>query len=62
MEWMFGKVESDWSKEYEIIKSLPIPCQDVYSTVCVMNEILNGGFNQLFFNSTIIFGDSPLQP
>lgn len=57
MAWMMGKVETDWSKELEIISTLPTPCQNVYSTVNVMNEILNGGFNQLFFNSTIIFAE-----
>ncbi|HHU55656.1 MAG TPA: DMP19 family protein [Acholeplasmataceae bacterium] len=52
MDWMFEKVDAD---EFIIISKLPTPCQDVYSTVTIMNEVLNGGFNQLFFNSTVEF-------
>jgi hypothetical protein len=49
--WMNNKIEKDWSNQHKIIESLPKPCQDIYACVIVANEINNGGFNQLFFNS-----------
>lgn len=52
MSWMWGKFNEDWINQYEIIESLPKPCQDVYSCCIVVDEINNGGLNQLFFNST----------
>ena len=52
MSWMWGKFNKDWTNQHEIIESLPEPCQDVYSCCTVVDEINNGGLNQLFFNST----------
>lgn len=52
MSWMWGKFDKDWTNQYEIIKALPKPCQDVYACCTVVDEINNGGLNQLFFNST----------
>jgi len=52
MSWMWGKFNEDWTNQYEVIESLPKPCQDVYSCCTVVDEINNGGLNQLFFNST----------
>ncbi len=52
MSWMWNKFNKDWSNQYEVITSLPKPCQDVYSCRTVSDEIDNGGFNQLFYNST----------
>ena len=52
MSWMWGKFNKDWTNQYEVIKALPKPCQDVYACCTVVNEINNGGLNQLFFNST----------
>lgn len=53
MGWMWGKVEEDWSMEAETLKSLPKPCRDVYSCITAIDEVLNGGLNQLFFNSSV---------
>ena len=52
MSWMWDKFNEDWSNQYEIIESLPKPCQDVYSCCTVVDEINYGSLNQLFFNST----------
>ena len=52
MSWIWNKFNKEWSDQYEIVQSLPKPCQDVYSCRTVFDEINNGGFNQLFFNST----------
>lgn len=52
MSWMWGKFEEDWTDQYEVIESLPKPCRDVYACCTVVDEINNGGLNQLFFNST----------
>ena len=51
MGWMWGMFNEDWSDQYEIITSLPNPCQAVYSCRTVTDEINNGGINQLFYNS-----------
>lgn len=52
MSWMWGKFDEDWTNQYEVIESLPKPCRDVYACCTVVDEINNGGLNQLFFNST----------
>jgi len=55
MSWMWTKCsgsDEDWDNQLETISSLPKPCQDVYSTRTVIDEVNNGGLNQLFFNST----------
>ena len=52
MSWIFGKFNRNWSNQYEVIISLPRPCRDVYACCSVVDEINNGGLNQLFFNST----------
>ena len=52
MSWMWGKFNEDWTDQYEVIESLPKPCQNVYACCTVVDEINNGGLNQLFFNST----------
>lgn len=52
MSWMWGKFNEDWANQYEVIESLPKPCRDVYACCTVVDEINNGGLNQLFFNST----------
>ncbi|QVK18153.1 DUF4375 domain-containing protein [Mycoplasmatota bacterium] len=50
--WMRGMFKKDWSDEYEVIKKLPKSCQYVYSCCAIMDEVLNGGFEQLYVNST----------
>ena len=52
MSWTWNKFDEDWKNQYEVIKSLPKPCQDVYACCTVVDKINNGGLNQLFFNST----------
>lgn len=55
MNWMWGKFNSDWSNEYEVITSLPEPCQNIYSVYTVEGEVNNGGFNQCYYNSSRAF-------
>ena len=50
--WMCSKFDSTFSNQLEVISSLPKPCQNVYSCQIVFHEVLNGGFDQLFFNSS----------
>ena len=52
MSWMWGKFNEDWTNQLEVIESLPKPCRDTYACCTVVDEINNGGLNQLFFNST----------
>ncbi len=52
MSWIWGKFNEEWTNQYEVVESLPKPCQDVYTCCTVVDEINNGGLNQLFFNST----------
>ena len=55
MDWMWGKVNNDWSSEYAIISKLPKACQDIYSVYLIEAEVNNGGFNQCFYNSSKSF-------
>ena len=48
--WFRNKINEDWSNQYEAVTALPKPCQNVYSTMIVTDEVMNGGFYQLFFN------------
>lgn len=43
---------SSGSDDFEIISSLPKPCQDIYSVYIIEGEVNNGGFNQCYFNSS----------
>jgi len=52
MSWMWNKFNEDWSNQYEVINALPKPCQNVFSCRTVIDEVNNGGLNQLFFNSS----------
>ena len=52
MSWIRGKFNEDWTNQYEVIESLPKPCRHVYACCTVIDEVSNGGLNQLFFNST----------
>jgi hypothetical protein len=47
--WMRSKFSGDWSNEYEVIISLPKPCQNVYSAQTVTDDLLGGNFCYLFF-------------
>lgn len=55
LNWIWAKFNEDWSDEFEVVESLPKPCQYVYACIAVTDEVYNGGFNQLFFNSTGYF-------
>lgn len=57
MSWMWGKFNEDWSDQYEVLKTFQKPCQYVYACCTVVDEINNGGLNQLFFNSTGQFAE-----
>lgn len=52
VSWIQGKFDKDWSNDFEVVSKLPKPCQNIYSCHMVTAEINNGGYNQLFFNST----------
>jgi len=52
MSWMWNKFNEDWSNQYEVISTLPKSCQNVFSCRTIIDEVNNGGFNQLFFNSS----------
>jgi len=54
LSWVWGLLEDDWDN-YEIILNLPHPCQFVYSCRTIIDEVYNGGFNQLYFNSTAMY-------
>lgn len=49
MSWIRGKFNEDWTNQYEVIESLPKPCRHVYACCTVIDEVSNGGLNQLFF-------------
>jgi len=61
MAWVWGKFNKDWSDQYEIVSSLPKPCQNFYSCRTVSDEINNGGFVQLFFNATGQFAEMSIE-
>ncbi|MCL2562835.1 MAG: DMP19 family protein [Oscillospiraceae bacterium] len=61
MSWMWNKFNEDWSDQYQVIRSLPKPCQNVFSCRTVVNEVNNGGFNQLFFNSSGQFAEMSIE-
>ncbi|MDJ1470172.1 DMP19 family protein [Xanthocytophaga flava] len=46
------KIGPNFSDEYEAITKLSEGRQAIYTTFYLENEILNGGFNQYFYNST----------
>ena len=49
MGWLWGKCNKDRSNEYEIISSLPKPCQNVYSCRYVTDKNTNDEFIKVFF-------------
>lgn len=57
LQWIWSKFDEDWLDEVEVVDSLPKPCQYVYACCTVVDEVYNGGFNQLFFNSTGFFAE-----
>ena len=59
MSWMWTKSSNE--RQYEIISSLPKPCQNVYSCRTVTDEINNGGLNQLFYNDTGQFAEMSIE-
>ena len=42
----------NWSDQVDVVLELPHPCQYVYSCRTIIDEVNNGGFTQLYFNST----------
>ena len=52
MSWMWTKAFKEGVEQYEVICSLPKPCQHVYSCRTVIDEVNNGGLTQLFYNDT----------
>lgn len=52
MSWMWSKFNPDWSDDFEVVSSLPEPCQNIYSVYIIEGEVNNGGFNQCYYNSS----------
>lgn len=52
MSWMWAKFDEKWTNQYDVVAALPKACRDVYACCTVVDEINNGGINQLFFNAT----------
>jgi hypothetical protein len=61
MNWMWAKWQEEGLDQYLVIRSLPKPCQHVYSCRTVTDEINNGGLNQLFFNQTGAFAEMSIE-
>jgi len=59
--WFRSKFNEDWSDDYEVITSLPKPCQHVYSTMAVSDDTMNGGFYQLLYNPTRQFAEMSIE-
>ena len=55
MSWIWGLIGDEWDYPCEIILDLPHPCQFVYSCRTIIDEVYNGGFNQLYFNPSAMF-------
>jgi Domain of unknown function (DUF4375) len=51
-DFALGKIGANTSDEIEILASLPVGVRNLYITSLVHFEVLNGGFNQFYFNST----------
>ena len=60
MDWMWSKDDENLS-EYEQILLLPKPCQNVYSARTVTDDVMNGGFAQLFWNSSGAFAEMSVE-
>jgi len=58
ISWIRRYIGDDWDNQdtnaCEDILELPHPCQFVYSCCAVIEEVSNGGFNQLYFNTTAL--------
>ena len=50
--WIESKFNDDWTDMCAVINKLPTPCLNVYCAAFAVGEILNGGFAQLFFNTS----------
>ena len=61
MSWMWNKWQAEGLNQYLIIRSLPKPCQHVYSCRTVTDEVNNGGLNQLFYNMTGMFAEMSIE-
>ena len=60
MYWMWGKHDANLSA-YEQILLLPKPCQNVYSTRTVTDQVMNGGFCQMLFNDSRHFAEMSIE-
>jgi len=56
IDWFSTKI-TDWDKQYDLLVSLPKPCQYTYVCKITVDEIGNGGYKQLFFNLSQSFND-----
>ena len=51
MEYVNGKIDYDYEHAAEIVRALPPQFRMIYTTWWVEAEVINGGFNQYFWNS-----------
>jgi len=61
MSWMCNKPNEDFSNAYQIISSLPKPCQNIFSCRTVTDEVQNGGFWALFYNPSKQFAEMSIE-
>ena len=57
LNWITSRI-TDWDNEFQDLQKHPKPCQWVFACYTAVNEIGNGGFNQLFFNLKQSYGDN----
>lgn len=57
---VMNKIQSDYTREHEIVTNLSVGQQMVYTTWVVEAEVNNGGFNQYFFNTEGILANEAL--
>jgi len=49
--WVSFQIDN-WEEELEIVMEFEEPLRIVYACTAVFDEVMNGGFNQFFFNSS----------
>jgi hypothetical protein len=52
VERVLAVIGDDWNEEVRIVRALPRGPRMVYTTRMLQAEVLNGGFNQYFWNSS----------
>ena len=58
LDYIFAKLDADYAKAGEILRGLSKGFQAVYVSWLVEAEVMNGGFNQYFWNSSNQFAEA----